>query len=107
MGMRPVTVITTSTQIAGVNLRRRVLVFRNNGAATIFVSQDQANITTDGFPVLVNQSATLLATDGDEPWLPLYGQVAAGSENGRVVEQFGLLDPASEAALAELFAAVR
>ena len=107
MAMRAVIIGTVATQIVGVNKARRSLVFRNNGAATIFISNDQADIVASGFPVLVNQSVVFAARDGDEPWLPVYGQVSAGSENGRVVEQFGLLEPDYEAALAAMWPGVR
>lgn len=103
MGMRSVTVGSTPTPVAPFNPRRTSLAVFNNGAADVFLSQDGANITTQGFPlpvdtglvferretVFVEDGQQVIRQAGDEPELALFAQVAAGTENLRIVEQFG------------------
>lgn len=93
MPYRVVTITTGETEIAGDNRKRRTLTFTNNGGATFFFSQDRANILTQGFPCSNGQIVTLSTADGDEPDLPLYGQVSAGTVDVRVVESVGEPQP--------------
>lgn len=91
MPTRPVTVGTAPTQILAYNNKRTTASFTNNGTAVIFVSEDQAGIATDGYPIAVGGALDLIRAFGDEPQLEWFAIVAAGSENLRVLEGFGRL----------------
>lgn len=91
MPTRPVTVTTTAEQIVAYNNKRTAASFTNNGSNTIFVSEDQANLATDGYPIPVGGALDLVRALGDEPQLEWFALVAAGTENLRVLEAFGEL----------------
>jgi hypothetical protein len=91
MATRPVIVETTATEIAPYNNRRTVLSMYNNGTADIFVSQDQTNITSDGYTIAVGGALDLVRALGDEPETQWFGAVATATQNLRVLEQFGEL----------------
>lgn len=93
MPWRTVTVTTGVTELAGDNRRRRTLTVANAGAATFFFSQDPSNILAAGFPLGVGQVVSLTREDGDEPDLPLFAQVSAGTVDARVQESVGLPIP--------------
>lgn len=80
---------TTVTQLVGYNERRASLVLFNNGVNTVFVSENEADILTQGFPLAPGGSIGFVHLDGDEPELRYYGQTAAGSSDVRIVEGFG------------------
>lgn len=89
MPTRPITVPTDPIQILSYNNERTTASFTNNGINTIFVSEDQNNLLTDGYPIPVGGALDLIRALGDEPQLEWFGLVAAGTENLRVLEGFG------------------
>ncbi len=89
MPMRSVTVATTSTPVLSFNNRRTTASLTNNGSATIFINSSQANITTDGYPITVGGSIDFIRALGDEAQLAMYAAVATGTENLRIIEQYG------------------
>lgn len=91
MPTRPVTVGTTPERILSYNNKRTTASFTNNGSATIFVSEDESSLLTDGYPIPVGGALDLVRGLGDEPQLGWFAIVAAGSENLRVLEAFGEL----------------
>ena len=90
MAYRPVTVSTTVTQIASYNEKRRALVIYNNSSSTLYISNDPQDIVARGLPVGGGVAISLVASEGDEPHLALYGQMTAGTADVRVVEGFGI-----------------
>lgn len=91
MPSRPVTVAATPTQILSYNNQRTTASFTNNGTNTIFVSEDQLDIATNGHPIAVGGALDLIRALGDEPQLEWFAIVAAATENLRVLEAFGEL----------------
>ena len=89
MPTRPITVGTSPTSILSYNNKRTTASFTNNGSATIFVSEDQTNLATNGYPIPVGGALDLVRALGDEPQLEWFGLVSAGTENLRVLEAFG------------------
>lgn len=102
MPTRPITVDTTPTQILSYNNKRTAASFTNNGTATIFVSEDQNALATNGYPIPVGGALDLVRALGDEPQLEWFGLVAAATQNLRVLESFGeipvLIEPPSSLA---------
>lgn len=94
------TASSTFKQIADYNPRRKSLVITNNSGQTVFISQDQTNITTSGFPVLVGQSISFTVTDGDEPELELYAQTLFGTADLRIIDRFGKVQTLHEMTIA-------
>jgi len=86
MPWRAVTVTTTPTMIWGYNRKRRSGALFNNGAQAVFISQNQAAITAEGFPIPAGAGATLHREEGDQPELTLWAQVASGTADIRVQE---------------------
>lgn len=91
MPTRTVTVGTTPTRLMPFNNRRTAASFTNNGAATIFVSNDESGIVAGGYPIAVDGALDLIRALGDEPHILWFAQVAAGTENMRILEAFGAL----------------
>lgn len=91
MPTRPITVGTTAEQILSYNNKRTTASFTNNGVNTIFVSEDQNALATNGYPIPVGGALDLVRALGDEPQLEWFALVAAGTENLRILEAFGLL----------------
>lgn len=89
MPNRPVTVTTSVTPVCSDRGDRRSVTIFNNGAVTVFLSNDPADVLTRGWPLPASASVGLVDVDGDEPWLQLWGQCSAGSADLRVVEGFG------------------
>lgn len=92
MSMFAAVVTTEERMITAYNKRRLSLVIHNNGTARVFVSQDPANIAANGFPLDPGWSIGLQTVEGDEPALPIYGVSSSGSQDVRVVEQYGKLE---------------
>ncbi len=84
MAYRPVTVATTATQLAGQDLKRRSISLFNNSGADVFFSQNQSITTGNGFVLKAGASVSLVREEGDEPELPLWAVVAAGTADVRV-----------------------
>ena len=59
------------------------------GALPIFINSSQADITGSGYPITVGGSIDFIRALGDEPQLAMYAAVASGTENLRVIEQYG------------------
>ena len=91
MATRPFTAGTATAKIAADNPRRTALSFINNGAADIFLSQDQSAVTTNGYVVAAGNGLDLIRALGDEPQTEWYVQTAAVNVNVRVLEAFGQL----------------
>ena len=91
MPTRPITVGTAAEQILSYNNKRTAASFTNNGNNTIFVSEDQNALATNGYPIPVGGALDLVRALGDEPQIEWFALVAAGTENLRVLEAFGLL----------------
>lgn len=91
MPTRPITVGTVATQILSYNNQRTTASFTNNGSNTIFVSEDQNDLATNGHPIPVGGALDLIRALGDEPQLEWFGLVAAATENLRVLEAFGAM----------------
>lgn len=91
MPTRPITIGTSPTQIVAYNNKRTSASFTNNGNATIFVSEDQNALATNGYPIPVGGALDLIRAFGDEPQLEWFGLVAAATQNLRVLEAFGRL----------------
>jgi len=89
MAMYPRTVTTTTDRLVSYNPRRKSLVIVNIGTATIFVSNDPANVATFGFPLGVGGSIGLTKQEGDEPELEMYAVAVSGSEDVRIMEGIG------------------
>lgn len=86
MSYRQATVTTVPTQIAPWLPRRKSIAIINEGATKAFVSSDQADIVTKGFPLAPGASLSLIAEFGDEPELELFAIVAAGTTDIRITE---------------------
>lgn len=91
MATRPFTATTATQRIAAWNPRRTSLSFTNNGAAAIFLSQDQTAVTTNGYVVAAGGALDLIRALGDEPHLEWFVQTAAVNVNVRILEAFGQL----------------
>jgi hypothetical protein len=89
MGYRKVIVGTAPTIIAPYNPKRTGLTIYNSGSVTVYVSDNPTNIIEEGFPVDTGVTIGWLKVDGDTPEYALYGQVAAGTGELRVMESFG------------------
>ncbi len=102
MPTRPITVGTQPTQILAYNNKRTTASFTNNGTETIFVSEDQNALLTNGYPIPEGGALDLIRAFGDEPQLAWFGLVAAATQNLRVLEAFGklpvLIEPPSSLA---------
>ncbi len=64
-----------------------MLVF-NNGTANIIVSQDQANVSTNGVPVPAGASIVFRKLDGDPVEQAFFATAASGVQDTRVYEGF-------------------
>lgn len=78
MAMFAVSVGVTPTLIVPYQEKRKSLVIMNNDpVATVYISNDQANILTQGFPLPPGATYAVTLDDGDEPFLQVYGQSSA------------------------------
>lgn len=93
MPFRAVTVTPGGVELAGWNPRRRSLSLAVNTGGPINFSHDRANILASGLPLTTGQVVTLTREEGDEPELPVYADIAAGSADVRVQESVGLPVP--------------
>lgn len=75
-----VSVGTTATSLAAANTDRKALHVRNNGSATIFVGPTGVT-TANGYPVEPGEDFVTACT------AQLFGIVASGTENARVLEE--------------------
>jgi len=89
MPFRKVEVGTQPTQLASYNPRRKSITILNYGSVTLFISNDQVDILTKGYPIAPGSGVTLVDFEGDQPELALWGQVESGSTDVRIHEGFG------------------
>jgi hypothetical protein len=88
VGFRAVSVPTTVVQLASYNPRRTAIVIINNGTATVYISDNQADVSTQGFPLASGASFSLIKADGDDPTVALYGVASTGTQDIRVAESW-------------------
>ena len=91
MPTRPVTVTTSPEVVLPYNNQRTTASLANEGSATVFVSEDETNITANGYPIAAGGALDLIRALGDEPQNTLFIQSSAGGEDVRVLEAFGAL----------------
>lgn len=93
MPSRSVTVGTTATPLLSYNPRRTTVAVFNEGSATIFIGEDEANLLTQGAPITAGGAISFVAALGDTPDRVLFGIIAAATADVRLLEQFGNLPP--------------
>lgn len=91
MPTRSVTVGTAATRILAFNNRRTAASFLNNAAETIFVSEDEFDVTANGYPIAVGGALDLLRVFGSQPQIAWFAASAGGGDDLRVLEEFGEL----------------
>ena len=89
MPVRTVTVGTTPTQVMAYNNRRTTVSLTNVGTATIYLSDSQTDITNQGYPIEVGGAYDMLRALGDQPNLQWFAEVAAATQEIRIIESFG------------------
>lgn len=89
--MTAVSVTTASTQILAAAKTRKFFALYNNGSNTIFLAFDgtSAATTAAGFPLASGASLILQQDGGPGVTYPVYGIVAAGTEEIRTQEAGG------------------
>jgi len=83
------TVSTTISQLVPYNKQRKGILIRNNSGNPCYLSNDQANVATLGYPLNVGEFLAFLSVDGDIPELQIYGLTSVGTADLRIVETFG------------------
>lgn len=89
MAYRAVTVDTTTREIIPYRADRTSLVMLNNGTDDIYISNDPQNVATNGFRVGPGVVVSLTVADGDEPELAIWAVASSGSQDVRIIEQYG------------------
>ena len=89
MPVRTGTVGTTPTQVMAYNNRRTTVSLTNVGTATIYLSDSQTDITNQGYPIEVGGAYDMLRALGDQPNLQWFAEVAAATQEIRIIESFG------------------
>lgn len=82
---------TTPVQIVPYVKERLALLIRHHIGEKVFVSNDAVEIVDKGFPLMVGDTFSLLAVDGDCPDLALYAVTTVGTAELRIVESYGTL----------------
>lgn len=90
MVSRQFTASTTGNQAIAYHKGRKGWIIFNNGGSTVFISENQSNITSQGFPLAVGESIDYTEFEGDDPRIPIYAQTTAGTADLRIIETFGL-----------------
>lgn len=91
MSNRAVSLPSTETvALAPWNGERSNLAIWNFGTDTIFVSVDRINVAAEGWPILINTGLSYVWVDGDDSEEALYAVANSGTQDIRVIEQFGL-----------------
>ncbi len=88
MPTRRVTITTVVGQVLPYHRDRRSWQILNIGIDTVWVSQDPANITTDGMPIYPGTSLEASAVDGDNTDMAIYGVASSGSQNLQTSEGY-------------------
>ena len=78
---KTVTVGVAATEIVGLSPYRKWVLLHNNGAQTVFIGFSATDCDTDSMPLL-EDAYMKIKNKGD----PLYGIVAAGTCDVRVME---------------------
>jgi len=91
MPNRSVVVDTNTRQLCSYHPDRLTLEFYNNGAATVFFSQDPQNVAAQGLPLAPGASVSMASIEGDEPYMAYHAVAASGSNDVRVYEGYGPL----------------
>lgn len=91
MVTRQQTATTTVVEICSYLATRKSLIITNNGAATVYISQNKGTCLADGTPVPVNSDLSFVKADGDEPEDSYYAITSAGTADLRVIE--GIVPP--------------
>lgn len=89
MGFYSKSIGTGETMLTPYDAKRTSVSIINLGAARVFVSQDPANIASQGWPLDPGWGLGLSVLEGDEPDLALYAVSEVGTNDLRVVEQRG------------------
>ena len=89
MGFYSRTVTTVETELTAYNKSRTSISIMNLGVNRVFISQNPANIAAEGWPLDPGWAIGLSVIDGDEPDLALHAVAGVGSNNVRIVEQYG------------------
>lgn len=88
MGFRKVVVGTTPTLVLSFNPRRVCWTIKNYSGSTAFISENPANIVSEGFPLGVGEFISYIKKDGDSPEYAIYAQTESGTAELRVQESF-------------------
>jgi len=84
-----VTVTTTLAQIVPYNKKRTGITLKNYAGNPAFISNDQVDVLTKGYPLSVGEFFTFLRADGDAPELALYAITSVGTADVRIAESYG------------------
>lgn len=71
------------------NRKRKSWIITNASGSTVFISENQSNVTADGTPLAVGESMDAYLIFGDDPTLALYAQTVVGTADLRIIEGFG------------------
>jgi len=84
-----VTVTTTVSVAVPFSQARSSVTMLNYGTETIFIGTTSELATGNGFPVLAGQALVFARDFGDDPTLARYALANAGSQDMRVMEEYG------------------
>jgi hypothetical protein len=101
MVVKTIQITTQAVPIVSYHHDRKSLMITVNTGATLYVSQNVVNITTEGTPLFAGQSLEFTKGEGDEPDQTLYGQTLAGTADVRVIEGFEGVDSMTDVAPAK------
>jgi len=88
MAYRQLTATTTKAELLPANAKRTAVTIKNFSGSTVFIDQDQSDVTGKGFPLAVGDFLTLTLALGDEPYDALYCQTLALTADLRIEESF-------------------
>jgi len=88
MTFRKVEVTTVVRQIASYNPKRVCISITNYAGSDAFIHTNQTRVTTEGFPIAVGTTISLIKADGDDPREALWGQTVTGTADIRVQESW-------------------
>lgn len=83
-----VIVSTDVTQIVPFNSKRTNLVIRNETGSTVYISADEKEILTKGYPLYAGEYVVFSEVDKDAVQYAFYAVTQTGTANLRVVEEF-------------------
>jgi hypothetical protein len=88
VGLYSISVDTTIKNVVPYNPRRVVLVIFNNGANTIYLSENPVRVLEEGIPLSPGANMSFLKVDGDDPRIAWYACTASGTSELRIYEGF-------------------